>query len=632
MTTCLVYIHIGNNLPEYFYDSLYQTLLINNYETKIYIIVEDCEIEGLVKRLRCFNINDLCVNEFLFENIINIVPLHLLDQQLTNDTSFQEYKTLAQTKYGQLAEFRNGFWISTTARFYYILALVTSFALTNVFHIENDIMMYTSFFDIHKYIRDVTPKNGPSKICMVKDAPDRVVPSILFFPDQLTLSMLTNFITKSIMQTENFVNDMNILGAYPPDKMIAFPIQNESIIYDGAAFGQYIGGVDLRNLQNDPNVSEFINKTRGFVNETSRVKPNDYTVIKRQLVVDHIKFPINFYTIVNNGNTRKISQMANLHVHSKQLYNFSGVFNITFEDIISGDRVLALCDFVIVTNDIYNFHKNIGQYAKDIIIINEFKSINIPLLNRYFQSVKRKYVKIALYTHMLEPFCQFVVDKLDPKLKYIFYIHNSDHSFHAGYACLLDKPYVHKVFAQNIDFPTLHGKLNLLPIGIANSMWPHGDLDALYRTMKNVYMYRKTKGLYVNINPATHPYRQEILHKIEEQGNLNLSVSKPYKEYLEELASHRFCLCIRGNGLDTHRFWEALYLGVIPVVLNNKITGTEYFIKYLKQLDVPFYEINEETLSKYSDNYFNQALYQKVLRKHKDYIHNSCSMKLAYLC
>ena len=30
-----------------------------------------------------------------------------------------------------------------------------------------------------------------------------------------------------------------------------------------------------------------------------------------------------------------------------------------------------------------------------------------------------------------------------------------------------------------------------------------------------------------------------------------------------------FVPCPRGNGLDTHRIWEALYLGAIPVVLNS---------------------------------------------------------------
>ena len=36
--------------------------------------------------------------------------------------------------------------------------------------------------------------------------------------------------------------------------------------------------------------------------------------------------------------------------------------------------------------------------------------------------------------------------------------------------------------------------------------------------------------------------------------------------YLRSLFAHRFVLCPPGNGEDTHRMWEALYCGAIPVV------------------------------------------------------------------
>lgn len=39
--------------------------------------------------------------------------------------------------------------------------------------------------------------------------------------------------------------------------------------------------------------------------------------------------------------------------------------------------------------------------------------------------------------------------------------------------------------------------------------------------------------------------------------------------YSEELHSHRFVLCPEGNGVDTHRLWETLYSGSIPVVIKN---------------------------------------------------------------
>jgi hypothetical protein len=38
---------------------------------------------------------------------------------------------------------------------------------------------------------------------------------------------------------------------------------------------------------------------------------------------------------------------------------------------------------------------------------------------------------------------------------------------------------------------------------------------------------------------------------------------------------HRFAACPRGNGIDTHRVWEALYLGVVPVV--ERSPSVEHF-------------------------------------------------------
>ena len=65
----LVYVHIGDNLPEYLFDSLYQTLLVNLYKTKIYIIVSDNLVETLERGIRCFNLNDYTKRDFNFENV-----------------------------------------------------------------------------------------------------------------------------------------------------------------------------------------------------------------------------------------------------------------------------------------------------------------------------------------------------------------------------------------------------------------------------------------------------------------------------------------------------------------------------------------------------------------------------------
>jgi hypothetical protein len=35
------------------------------------------------------------------------------------------------------------------------------------------------------------------------------------------------------------------------------------------------------------------------------------------------------------------------------------------------------------------------------------------------------------------------------------------------------------------------------------------------------------------------------------------------------LSQYQFCICPEGNGLDTHRLWEALYVKTVPIVLKS---------------------------------------------------------------
>ena len=45
-----------------------------------------------------------------------------------------------------------------------------------------------------------------------------------------------------------------------------------------------------------------------------------------------------------------------------------------------------------------------------------------------------------------------------------------------------------------------------------------------------------------------------------------MSKGKTYEEYLTELADNMFVMCPNGNGLDSYRIWEALYVGSTPIV------------------------------------------------------------------
>ena len=159
--------------------------------------------------------------------------------------------------------------------------------------------------------------------------------------------------TNTLRNSETFMNDMDILGKYEDKYMLPiFPTSN-NFIFDGAAIGQYLGGVDYKNF-NGTEIQRINNPSKGFVNETSIMKPDQYNFSKSNVIFDHLKIPLKI-PILTNKTQENLTKIANLHIHSKQLYQFSSVFDLQFDDIITGDRILGLCDFVIVTKEIYNY-------------------------------------------------------------------------------------------------------------------------------------------------------------------------------------------------------------------------------------------------------------------------------------
>jgi hypothetical protein len=77
----------------------------------------------------------------------------------------------------------------------------------------------------------------------------------------------------------------------------------DNVIFDAAAMGQYVGGVDPRNIPGD---------TRGFVNETCVIKYCYEGQIFWE-IEDGVSKPF-FRT-----NFGKVLKIFNLHIHSKEL-------------------------------------------------------------------------------------------------------------------------------------------------------------------------------------------------------------------------------------------------------------------------------------------------------------------------
>lgn len=137
-------------------------------------------------------------------------------------------------------------------------------------------------------------------------------------------------------------------------------------------------------------------------------------------------------------------------------------------------------------------------------------------------------------------------------------------------------PQVAHWFAPNLTHP--HPCVTALPLGIGPvgdpGTAPSAELVAARRPRA-----ARDKWLYVNFRPQTNPsVRKPIadhFRRLASQAWVTFRDPEPKGKssiYLHEMGEHRFVLCPPGNGIDTHRTWEALATGAIPVVQRSAAT------------------------------------------------------------
>ena len=128
-----------------------------------------------------------------------------------------------------------------------------------------------------------------------------------------------------------------------------------------------------------------------------------------------------------------------------------------------------------------------------------------------------------------------------------------------------------KWFSQNADCDTVIP----VPLGVENKRFGKWDMIEDFRSEP----YKKSTHIYLNIHPASNPtQRYACMDKASQLGLVNdfqLSTDN-YKadteRYFRRLRDSYFVLCPEGAGIDTHRAFEALYMGAIPVVTESKVT------------------------------------------------------------
>jgi len=272
----LILIHIGPDYPTYMNDCIEQAQQV--CPIPIHVLVPRSLLRYVPASTTVCALEDIPVTS----------ELRLFEERSRHNTGF-----------------RNGFWKFTTMRFFFIHAYTQWKELTDVFHIEYDNLIYEDFLPVLPIFRE-------KEMWAVMDSPRRCIPSFLYFRDAAIQATLLQTLLQLAPIAKNDMESLAFFIQTNPSRVGWLPIvtavytdgeidrrytehaERFGLLFDGAALGQYVGGVDPRNTPGD---------TCGFINETCVFRCD-----RADFIMDARRKPtLNGFPVVN------------LHIHSKDL-------------------------------------------------------------------------------------------------------------------------------------------------------------------------------------------------------------------------------------------------------------------------------------------------------------------------
>lgn len=388
-------------------------------------------------------------------------------------------------------------------------------------YIEGHNMIYFCIDEL-KFIWD-----SPFGIYGICDTDKSITLNILFINNALHINELCNYLKTLVYNDKTICEEIYTYfiqnnAKYGFLKTNPEMVSSENTLFDSKYYGQYLYET----------INKFGKYDSGYVDNDAPFAVNNlhYSYIWRR-DENNRKYPAIIY---NNGEAEY--KIANLFIYSDNLVPL-----LSQHVINQGELFQIECDAWFRTD--YNFACNPNM---------------VPYING--KCTYKSPTRVFVFGDSLKYFNPTIYNS-----KYTLVIGNSDENIDERYRHIFDNPNIKEAYCQNLLIE--HPKCHILPIGQANRQWPHGNSNLMEHMIKR--KIPKTNHIYNWFKIQTnYPERMHCLMAITQKGIPFMS-QKDFPEYLSDIASYKYCICPPGNGVDTHRFWECIYLGVIPIVISN---------------------------------------------------------------
>jgi hypothetical protein len=563
-------------------------------------------------------------------------------EEFYDSTKFQS----ARKNISSDASFRSGFWFKSMERIFILEQFAEFKKLTSLCHAELDQLL----FNTNELITalGVSQKKG---IFVPFHNQDSVVASLIYINDFNALQSLTSLACSGI----SFKNEMVLMAFWAktnPSMAFALPtlateLNNPDLIVpegvsvlevsetrglvDAAQLGQWIAGIDPRNVPiNEKPTTRFIDDpTPGILNLENLENVEfcmDFDRQRLKVKIDESQF-----------------YAHNLHIHSKchaNIFHQKPSLNTLFEKSNKGLKIqIRGMRFIQVKTYLFKaltaFRKNprrlkmeLGWRIKSKLRIRP--SSNPFISGDTFRSIANHKWETGLKILRTEDlqagdivFCESeLLSELDKEVLSTFnkpitlILGNSDENHTENDVLNLKLSILGDVFAQNL-VEKIEG-FQPLPIGIENAWRSNHGLLTIKKVRSSSRENRINRIMW-GFNSATNPI---IRVKASDQLRL-LSTSDKLEnvtplQHQELLSKYSFVASPPGNGIDTHRTWEAMYFKCVPIVLKS------YMTKHYEEIGLPIWivdsyaelssETEESLFERYNhlfDRFENQAIWVK---------------------
>ena len=238
-------------------------------------------------------------------NILNIQQTDLVGKLNDLSKNFEELNIKSES---------NPLWVTSLLRIYALKELKNYFNIDSFVHFDTDVIIYKSFNDISKkYNFD------NSKISITQNDLMNLVFGYSFFPTKESVDDLVNKLDKNLSEIKNLQNIYARGGEIPEMRHLGIlnlmyqdmfsilptlPYESAGIIFDPAGYGQFLNGTHLKR-------GNYIFKRRW-------ISMNH--IVGSELKSKRIQCKFNEKPyVIHEG---KKSELANLHIHSKNISKF----------------------------------------------------------------------------------------------------------------------------------------------------------------------------------------------------------------------------------------------------------------------------------------------------------------------